>query len=435
MRRSAVVAAGLAAALLVVGVVGVAGGRKDATQRPASVWVSPSGSDEASCRKRAEPCASLDRAYRAARPGEVVEIAAGDYPDQEIARDAGNTSSKHVLMRPAKGARVTVGELVLGSGDGGRGPRHLTIRGLHTAFAGRDRQRSVAVLPGTRDVDLVGIDAGNFTIWGGADIRVLGGDWGPCAVGPDAPCGNVKIDAGPEGYPTEDVLVEGARIHDFRFGPECYAEGQDCHFECMYVNGSRNVTIRGSKFRDCALFDIFVTVSGPDGAAMGHDGLTIESNWFDTPWDESGPGTSARRRASAITLAWCESSPQPYRVSIRNNSFQRNTGLVVDESAPCGTFDVSVVGNLMGWDGCDARWRYAHNVFSTELRRGRCSRTDRIVRGFPYRDGRSGKGFDFHLRDDWRPAEAFVVEGCARRDVDGQKRPARRCDAGADERR
>ena len=36
------------------------------------------------------------------------------------------------------------------------------------------------------------------------------------------------------------------------------ADGGDCHFECMYVNGSRDVTIRGSKFRDCALYDIFV---------------------------------------------------------------------------------------------------------------------------------------------------------------------------------
>ena len=434
MRRSLAAVAVLAAASLLV--AGVAGGRKDA--RPAaSVWVSPSGSDERSCRKRAEPCASLDRAYRAARPGEVVEIAAGRYGEQAILADPSKSGTKHVLVRPAKDARVTVEQLVLGSGDGGDGPRHLTIRGLRTAFAGRDRQRPVTVLPGTRDVDLVGLDAGNFTIWGAAGVRVLGGDWGPCAIGPDAPCGNVKIDAGPEGYPTEDVLVQGARIHDFRFGPECYGGGEDCHFECMYVNGSRNVTIRGSKFRDCALFDIFATVSGPDGARVGHEGLTIESNWFDTPWDESGPTTSARRRASAIALAWCDSSPRGYRrVSIRNNSFQSNTGVVVDESVPCSSFDVSIVGNLMAWDGCDARWRYAHNVYSSALRRGRCSRTDRSVGStFPYRDGRSGKGFDFHLRDDWRPARGLVAEGCARRDVDGQKRPARRCDAGSDERR
>ena len=120
---------------------------------------------------------------------------------------------------------------------------------------------------------------------------------------------------------------------------------------------------------------------------------------------------------------------------VRNNSFQSNTGISVDESAPCSTFDISIVGNLMAWDGCDRRWRYAHNVYSTELRRGRCSGSDRIGAGrFPYRRPASGRGFDFHLRDDWRPAAGAVPEGCAPRDVDGQRRSSRRCDAGSDER-
>jgi hypothetical protein len=433
---------GLVGALVVVAAIsavvgGVAGAGGGADARPAELFVAPGGSDDSSCRSRRRPCGSLNRAYQAARPGEVVEVAGGDYPAQEIVAGSPERSSRHVVIRPAKGAAVTLEELTLGSGDSGDGPRHLTIRGIRTAFATPAQQRPVTALPGTRDVDLRDLDAGNFTLWGVQDVRVLGGDWGPCHIGPDSVCSNAKIDAGPAGHPTRGVVVHGATFHDYRFGPQCWEDGADCHFECMYVNGSRDVTIRRSTFRDCALFDVFVTVSGPDAAAVGHQGLTIENNWFDTPWDESGPGTSARRRASAVVLGWCESSPLGYRdVRIRFNSFQRNTGITVDEDVPCSVYDVEITGNLLAWDGCDRRWTYAHNVWSTALRRGRCSRTDRIAGDrFPYRNAASGSGLDFHLESSFRPAEGVVPRPvCARVDVDGRRRTGRRCDAGSHER-
>jgi hypothetical protein len=416
---------------------GVAGAGVGDGKRKASVFVAPGGSDDASCRKRSKACASLDRAYRAARPGEIVEVAGGTYPEQQIVADPAKRSGRDVVIRPAKGAKVIVGELTLGSNEDGDGPRHLTIERLATAYADRGVQRPVSAMPGTRDVTLRGLDAGNFTLWGVQDVRVIGGDWGPCHIGPDSECSNAKIDAGPDPYTTRNVLVDRARFHDFRFGPGCWSDGADCHFECMYVNGSHDVTIRNSRFRDCALYDIFVTVSGPDAARAGHQGLTIENNWFDTPWDESGPGSARRARLSALALNWCQNSPLGYRgVRIRQNSFQSNTGILLDPNPECRFEDVRVVGNLMAFDGCDRRWSYASNVFSTALRRGRCAPSDRIAgRAFPFRDGRSGAGMDFHLRDRWRMAEGRVAEGCAREDIDGQRRPARRCDAGSDERR
>jgi hypothetical protein len=430
----------LAGALVVVAAAsavagGVAGAGGGAKERKASVFVAPGGSDDASCRKRAEACASLNRAYHAAKPGEVVEVAAGTYPDQQIVADRRKRSSRDVVFRPAKGATVTLGELTLGSGDSGDGPEHLTIERMRTAFAGRGVQRPVSALPGTRDVTLRGLDAGSFTLWGVRDVRVLGGDWGPCHVGPDTDCSNAKIDSGPDRFPTSDVLVDGARFHDFRFGPECWNVGSECHFECMYVNGSRNVTIRNSKFRDCALYDIFVTLSGPAAANVGHVGLTIENNWFDTPWDENGPATAQRRRSSALALNWCQNSPLGYRdVRIRFNSFQRSTGILHDLNPECRFENVRVVGNLLAWDACDTRWSYDYNVWSTGLRRGRCARTDRIAGdSFPYRNPTSGRGFDFRLKK-WKVAQDLVpAAACASRDVDGQRRSDDRCDAGSDE--
>ena len=77
----------------------------------------------------------------------------------------------------------------------------------------------------------------------------------------------------------------------------------------MYINGGENITIRNSKFRDCAIYDIFATISGPDAARIGHRNLMIENNWFDTPWTEDRSGGD-RARASGVSLAWCQNSPR-----------------------------------------------------------------------------------------------------------------------------
>jgi hypothetical protein len=407
----------------------------------ASVFVAPDGLDSRSCRSRAKACASFDRAYRAARPGQVVEVADGRYGPQEIRVDPRKRSRRHVVFRPAEGGRVVLDGLTLGTGDRPDGPRHVTIQRMSTSYVSETEQRPVGAMPGTRDVVLRNLDAGNFNLWGVQRVKVLGGDYGPCHSAPGSECGNARIDAGPPGNPTRDVLVDGATFHDFRFAPSCYQDGVDCHFECVYLNGSRNVTIRRSTFRDCALFDLFVTLSGRDAARVGHRNLKIENNWFDTPWDESGLHTASRRRASALAISWCGNSPHGYDgVLIRHNSFQRNTGLQYDPDTSCRMRGVRVVGNLAAFAGCDGRWAYAFNVWSSTVQRGRCSRTDRTARaGFPYVRAGSGAGLDFHLTGARTAADALVparaTGACPSRDVDGDRRTARgRCDAGSDER-
>jgi hypothetical protein len=409
---------------------------------PASVFVAPRGDDDRSCRSWATACATFARAYEVARPGEVVEVAGGRYPSQQLVADDDKDSPQHVVFRPAAGAKVTLDGLTLGSSaDAADGPRHVTIERMRTSYRSRTEQRSVVALPGTADVVWREIDAGNFILWGVQGFVVDGGDWGPCAIGPDARCGNSRIDSGPAGQPTRDVTIDGARFHDYRFDESCFEPGQDCHFECMYVNAAANVTVRRSTFRDCALYDLFVTISGPDAARAGHRGLTIENNWFDAPWDESSATGTRRGKASALALNWCQNSPHGYRdVLIRFNSFQRNTGFLMDPNPDCVFENVRVVGNVLAWDGCDPRWTYAYNVWTTEVRRGSCSPTDRITGGAPpYERPAGGPGFDFHLdRERAQAVEdlvpAGVPGGCPPVDVDRDPRPARgRCDAGADE--
>ena len=372
-RRSVRVVALAAVACALVAVVGRTGdaARGAAPLTRASVFVAPDGSDARSCRTRATACASFGRAYRVATPGQIVEVAGGRYPAQSITAVPGRTGP-NVVIRPAAGARVTLGGLTLGvSGEHGKGPAYLTLRGMHLKVKGSPpgarNQEGISVGAGSKHIRLEHMDAGSVNTWLADHVTVLGGDYGPCdaIAGATNVCGNSILDV------SSNVTIDGALFHDYRFDATCFADGADCHWECVYVNGGRNVTIRNSKFRDCTLYDIFATISGPDAASLGHRNLTIENNWFDTPWTEDTSG-GERARPSAVSLAWCQNSPQGYRgVVVRFNSFQRNTGLELDRNMACRFEDVRIVGNLLSYPGnCDSRITYAYNVWTTAIRIG-----------------------------------------------------------------
>jgi chitodextrinase len=403
---------------------------------PAAVFVAPGGDDDAPC-TQAEPCRGFDRAYEVAEPGEVVEAAAGDYGEQSILAVAGR-AGPDVVFRPAAGARVVFDGLTLGHPDNETlGPSHITLRGMHGSYRleepGAGNQASIFVAPGTSHITLDDMDAGALGAHFASHITVRGGDYGPCdATWGAQTCGGIMDVA-------SDVLIDGARIHDFRFDETCLTvRGADCHWECMYVNGGERITIRNSMFYGCTLFDIFATISGPDAGKVGHKDLRIENNWFATPWTEDEEG-GAPTRPSAISLAWCTNSDLGYRgVDLRFNSFEHSTGLAIDTNPACVFEDVNVTGNLLAWDGsCQDTWSFAYNVWTTELLEGSCSATDRIVgTELPYAEPRGGAAMDFHLVGPPGDADGLVpAASCPALDIDGEPRPAgAACDAGADER-
>ena len=428
---------------VVVGIVGPGDGAasiaKDVGGPKASVFVAPNGSDSRSCRSPSAACASFQRAYRVARPGQRVEVAGGTYPAQRLTAITGRRGP-NVVFAPTARQRVVLGGLGLGlAGDGSQGPSYLTLRGFRLSYKGSPpgarNQQGIAVEPGSKHIRLENLDAGSVNVWLADDVTIAGGDYGPCdaIAGSDNVCGNSRLDV------SSNVTVDGALFHDYRFDSTCFSvDGADCHWECMYVNGGRNITIRNSKFRDCAIYNIFATLSGPEAARLGHRNLRIENNWFDTSWTEDPP---ARARATGVSLAWCQNSPRGYEdVLVRFNSFQRNSGIELDSNMSCHWKNVRIVGNLLTFPGnCDPRITYAYNVWTTAIRRGSCHKTDRIVGdALPYANPASGRGFDFHLRerrtlaDDLVPAS--VPGGCPRTDIDRSRRVGRRCDAGSDER-
>jgi hypothetical protein len=385
------------------------------------LFVSSNGSDAGSC-SQAVPCASFQRAYALAGAGAVVEVAGGTYAAQNLRAVAGK-AAPNVVFRPAAGGRVVLGGLSFGSGDAATGPDFITVRGMETTYKGSDpgagNQRGIHVSPGSTYITLEDMDAGSVSSWFADHLTVRGGDYGPCdAVSGSSVCSNNKQDM------STNVLIEGAYFHDLEYDPSA----PDAHWECMYVNGSRNMTIRGNRFERCAIFDLFVTISGADAKQVGHENLTIENNWFAPATNGLG---SPSRGWSSLAISWCQNAPQPaYRnVTIRNNSFGPTAGIEKDlnaDAAGCRWQNVTVTGNIGTYGGCQNGWTYAHNLW---LGAGKCNSADTNLLTLPYLNP---AGFDYHLTAGTL-AENFVPgSACSATDVDGQPRGAP-CDAGSDE--
>jgi chitodextrinase len=402
----------------------------------ASVFVATNGSDGNPCSSSA-PCASFDRAYRVAQPGAVVQVAGGTYAAQRIMAVT-SRSGPNVVFQPAAGARVVLDGLAFGTGsDRYAGPDFVTVRNMETTYRtaepGAGNQRAIYIGPGSTNIRLENMDAGSVDTWFADQVTIKGGDFGPChAVWGSNVCANNKFDV------TSNVLIDGATFHDLRFDETCFTvSGADCHWECMYINSSNNFTVRNSKFRGCAIFDIFATISGPDAARVGHRNLRIENNWFAAPWTE-GPNNSGQpARSTAVALAWCGNSSLGYRdVTVAFNSFQRNANLFVDRAPGCQFQNTRVVGNLMMRGRCEPDFVYSHNLLTTAAAGSTCSATDRLIGDtLPYVNGSSQtSAMDYHLAgasmaDDYVPASV----GCPATDIDGTARGTQ-CTAGSDER-
>src|SRR5438105_677338 len=150
-----------------VGVV-VAGSAWTAAAPTPSVFVSANGSDSGRC-TQAAPCQSFYRGYRVAKPGQIVQVAAGTYPSQSIGVDNSKTSSSDVIIQAAPGAKVVV------DGDLDVSGSHFTLRNVAVTS-----QTTVGYGSAPTDVTLQNIDGENFNIYGGSSfITFKGGDWGP----------------------------------------------------------------------------------------------------------------------------------------------------------------------------------------------------------------------------------------------------------------
>ena len=289
---------------------------------PPSVFVATGGSDGAPCTREA-PCASFDRAYRVAKPGETVEVAGGRYPSQTIHAKTG-MAAPYVVFREAPGERVIVGD----EGETVEclefeGSQYVTLEGFETPYTtvgGMLHQCGVSIgRSNAHHVTLVNIDAG--MIWVGADnVQVLGGDFGP---GIDE---NTKIEFA-TGHEPRDILIDGAVIHDQR----SYQQ----HPECIALWGGTRVTIRNSHLYNCGTFHIFLVANGDYTISD----VLIENNTFTQP--DSSVHTSN-------TIKVGDKGGVLRNIVLRGNRIPHDELYVLQGFGDGGTGDVHVIDNEVG---------------------------------------------------------------------------------------
>jgi PKD domain len=240
-----------------------------ATAVPALLAVFLAAGAGAAIRPIVLPGQSWDAACEAAAPGDVIPLAAGSHPAQSVSC---RKSAPGVTFLPADGATVIVGHsgavsncLNLG------GSTWVTVDNVRTSAytrGGKPGQCGVALGRGSaHHLTLRDVDAGHIFV-AGDDLQILGGDYGPTVDQPTlltaTTCGATDGSCMPQ-----RVLIDGAAFHDYR--------RYDRHMECIAFYGGDDVTIRNSRFFNCAVFSIFVS----GGSQLHFDRLTFENNLYE----------------------------------------------------------------------------------------------------------------------------------------------------------
>ena len=349
-----------------------------ATSKPTSLYVSTTGSDGGRCTQKA-PCRSFARAYAVARPGQFVEIAGGSYADQDINFVAGRDGAP-VVFRPVKGAKVALSD--------------LDVHGVSVEF------RSLAIREWeahdtANRVTFRNVRGQGFWITGASNVSVIGGSVGPGVdIHPQ-----IQAADGSNRVPT-NILIDGVLFHDWsRSGPAA-------HTECLQIGGGNGITIRRSRFRNCAVMDIHVSHWGNSPLTRN---VLIENNFLDEPTD-NGP--------YSIQASDFEN------VVIRNNSALASFVIFDREGSGPVTLTANVAPG-QPWE-CNDAVIYRYNVWTNV----KCSSTDRRA-PLAFRDPRI---LDLRLKAGAGAIDRGDPKSFPATDIERNRRPrGRGPDAGASE--
>ncbi len=277
---------------------------------------------------------SVAQAFRAASPGDVIEVQAGSYGSQDIPVVSGR-GGPAVEVRPAAGAAVTFDGLdIAGS--------YVTVRGIRTGDVDIEAGSTVV-----QNVTVVGGRGNRLFINNARHVTIRGGSYG--GVTNFAP---VQIGSDPS---SQHITFDGVDFHD------AVATDPNAHLECVWAGDVQHFTVRNSLFRNCAYFGLFIThLYGTEPRDV-----LIENNVFERTFQSNG-----QKAPYAMMVANWLSTMQNF--TFRNNTFETEVALL----PPTGQ-NVRMVGNIGIASTCHDAVRYAHNVWTS----GKCDATDRRVPG------------------------------------------------------
>ena len=311
-------------------------------------------------------------------------LAGGTYGGQSIPVDGTKTSTADVIFQPASGANVVVSGSVNVYGD------HVEIRDM-------DITGGWSTYTGADDITFRNIDQKHFFVMSSTNVNIIGGSVGP-TLDYDS---QIKVYNFGSPIASRNILVDGVYFHD-----STLSAGSDAHVECLQVYGSENVTIRNSKFFNCAHHDVFIDAE-PFGTLRN---ITVENNMGDRVRSGYYSFRAGSPGACENVVFRYNSSPTPTNLACTGgtgNRFVGNVGPLAQ--GQCRSF---VVYRYNVWDGAD------------------CSTSDiNAPSGF-----RNPGAFDLHLSAGSAAIDRGDPAEYPARDIDGDLRPAGSApDAGADE--
>ncbi len=273
-------------------------------------------------------------AFRAAAPGDVIEVQAGSYGAQNIPVVNGR-GGPAVEIRPAAGASVSFGGLdIAGS--------YVTIRGIQTGDV--DIRAGSTVV---QDVTVVGGVGRWLNMNNARNVTIRGGSYGGVTNAPP-----VQIGSSPS---SQYITFDGVDFHD------AVATDPNAHLECLWAGDVQNLTIRNSMFRNCAYFDVFIThLYGTEPRDV-----LIENNVFERTFQWNG-----QKAPYGLMVANWLSKMENF--TIRNNTFETEVAM-----QPTTAQNVRMVGNIGVAASCHNGVQYSHNVWTSR----QCGPTDRRVAG------------------------------------------------------
>jgi hypothetical protein len=385
----------------------------------ANLWVDASGgscarSQTASAYRDSAACSSIDSAWAACRPGDVVVLKAGVYGAQTV---AGDKASPGCTFKGENG--TTIGDLRTSG-------RYFTLEnvtvdvGTAKQAGWKDTASNVTLKNVAFHGPFISVD-----ISGASNVSWLGGELGsPGQTGGKRVCGQ---DAEPVQVANADhVTIDGVTFHpqDTDLTPSnCSTNG--FHLEMVRLDaGTTFFTLSNSTFESGDHSDtasIFITE--PGGGEDPHD-LTFQNNFFGTNDAVVGVFDVHSNVTSCV-----------------NFTFAYNTFLAPLGALQCRTaVNTNWIANL-GANGpaasCLGTW--INNVWQ-DSGQGNCG-NDKWVSGSRGRIDRLGLGgpggFDLMAGSPAIDAgdRSYCTGKLGGRDHDGRPRPiGARCDAGAEER-
>lgn len=244
------------------------------TTSVANIWVDTNGG---SCTRQQAPsaysdtqaCSSLNDAYQAADPGDIVYVKGGNYTSvPQIQSDVGkNGNLNPVTIEESPGESVILDDLATSASN-------IILKGFEVDYDGGIAPvGGPDIRPGSQNVIIDGIRSTILLITGNTkNVTVKNSEFGPfkSANGSQIKtAANGGDDPDPNSWP-DNTTLDNVYFHDY----STVSSGD--HTDCLHVFYHIRLTVRNSRFINCPYYGVLLGSNGSGSAE--HD--LIENNVF-----------------------------------------------------------------------------------------------------------------------------------------------------------